>query len=130
MVIKRHVIEILYTERCKYVSLAVARVRESLGLLGAERGVEVRLTLVSSFGEAVARRFRGSPTVRVDERDVETRPGAVAPIGLMARGYVVDTKIERAPSVTAIRRALELAIADERLRLVRADVPAAVVEAP
>jgi len=129
MVTKRHVIEILYTERCRYVSLAVARVREALALLGAELDVEIRLILVSSFGEAVARRFRGSPTVRVDARDVETRPGAVAPIGLMARGYVVDAKIERAPSANAVRCALELAIAEERSRLGREDVLAAGVEA-
>ena len=130
---KRHVIEILYTERCSYLPLAVARVREALALRGAELDVEVRLILVSTFGEAVARRFRGSPTVRIDERDVETRPGAVAPIGLIARNYVVDARIERAPSVTAIRRALELAAAEERSRVVRErttnSVRAAVLEA-
>lgn len=116
---KRHVIEILYTERCKYLPLAVARVRDALALRGVELDVEVRLILVGSFGEAVARRFRGSPTVRIEDRDVETRPGAIAPIGLIARGYVVDSKIERAPSVTAIGQALDLAAAEERSRLVR-----------
>jgi hypothetical protein len=35
------------------------------------------------------------------------RAGAVAPIGLLARGYVVDSRIERAPSVASIRRALD-----------------------
>ena len=78
---KRHVIEILYTERCKFLPLAVERVRQALALRGTELDVEVRLVLVESFGEAVARRFRGSPTVRIDDQDVETRPGAVAPIG-------------------------------------------------
>ena len=130
---KRHVIEILYTERCKYLPLAVARVREALTLRGAELDVEVRLIVVGTFDEAVARRFRGSPTVRVDERDVETRPGAVAPIGLIARGYVVDSRIERAPSVTSIRQALELAAAEERSRVMRerrtSSVRAAVIEA-
>lgn len=126
---KRHVIEILYTERCKYLPLAVARVREALALRGAELDVEVRLILVSTFGEAVARRFRGSPSVRIDERDVDTRPGAVAPIGLIARGYVVDGKIERAPSVTSIRRALELAAAEERSRVARQGTAHSVREA-
>jgi hypothetical protein len=132
---KRHVIEILYTERCKYLPLAVGRVREALGMRGAgpELDVEVRLILVSSFGEAVARRFRGSPTVRIDEQDVETRPGAVAPIGLIARGYVVASRIERAPSVASIRQALELVAADERSRVIRGrratPVRASVVEA-
>ena len=130
---KRHVIEILYTERCKYLPLAVARVREALAVRDAELDVEVRLILVSSFGEAVARRFRGSPTVRIDERDVETRPGAVAPIGLIARGYVIDGRIDRAPSMTSIRQSLELAAAEERSRLMRerraSSARAAVLEA-
>lgn len=113
---KRHVIEILYTERCKFLPLAVERVRQALALRETELDVEVRLALVGSFGEAVARRFRGSPTVRIDDEDVETRPGAVAPIGLIARGYVIDSRIERAPSVAAIRQALDLAAAEDRSR--------------
>jgi hypothetical protein len=44
---KRHVIQILYTERCRFLPLALSRVRHALAL-----------------------RFRSSPTVRVDERDV------------------------------------------------------------
>ena len=130
---KRHVIEILYTERCKFLPLAVARVRDALSLLGTELDVEVRLILVSTFGEAVARRFRGSPTVRVDDHDVETRPGAVAPIGLIARGYVIDARIERAPSVASIRQALELAAAEQRSRVMRerrsSSIPAAAAAA-
>lgn len=102
----RHVIEILYTERCRFLSVAVERVRYALFLHGAERDVEVRLILVETFPEAVARRFRGSPTVRVDGEDVETRPGAIAPIGLFARGYVVGGRIERAPTVDSIQRAI------------------------
>ena len=113
---KRHVIKILYTERCKFLPLAVERVRQALALRGTELEVEVRLILVESFGEAVARRFRGSPTVRIDDEDVETRPGAVAPIGLIARGYVIDARIERAPSVASIRQALDLATAEDRSR--------------
>jgi hypothetical protein len=127
---KRHVIEILYTERCKFLHLAVERVRQALAARGAELDVEVRLLVVSSFGEAVARRFRGSPTVRVDERDVETRPGAVAPIGLIARGYVVDSRIERAPSVSAICQALDLAAAEDRSRVSRERRSSSWVAAP
>jgi hypothetical protein len=121
--IKRHVIEILYTERCRFLSLAVERVREALAVRDDELDIEVRLILVGSFVEAVARRFRGSPTVRVDGRDVETREGAVAPIGLLARGYVVDAHVERAPSVVAIRRAIDQLVAEERARARRVRAP-------
>jgi hypothetical protein len=127
---KRHVIEILYTERCGFLSLAVERVRHALSLREDDLDVEVRLILVETFADAVARRFRGSPSVRIDERDVETRPGAAAPIGLLARGYVIDSRIERAPSVTAIRRVLDDVVAEERararVRYVRTGAPAPV----
>jgi hypothetical protein len=128
---KRHVIEILYTERCRFLSLAVERVRHALALRNDDLDVEVRLILVGSFVDAVARRFRGSPTVRIDGRDVETRPGAVAPIGLLARGYVVDAHIERAPSVVAIRHAIDQLVAEERARAKRAHAPlGAMLDAP
>ena len=112
---KRHVIEILYTERCRSLPLAVGRVRSALSMRGDHPDVEVRLILVETFADAVVRQFRGSPTVRIDDRDVETRPGAVAPIGLLARGYVIDSRIERAPSVASIRRALDEAAALDRV---------------
>ena len=113
---KRYAIQILYTERCRFLPLAVERVRDALSLRDDNLDVEVRLILVESFSDAVARRFRGSPTVRIDDHDVETRGGPVGRIGLMPRGYMVDTRVERAPSVTSIRRALDDVIALERAR--------------
>jgi hypothetical protein len=120
----RHVVEILYTERCRYLELALERVRHALSQRSDDLDVEVRLVLVSSFTEAMARRFRGSPTVRIDDRDVETRPGAVAPIGLLSRGYVVDGRIERAPTVEAIKQAFDRLVADETMRAKRGRRPA------
>jgi hypothetical protein len=100
---KRHVIEILYAERCRLLPLAVQRVRQALSLRDDPRlDVEVRLVLVDSFVEAVARRFHGSPTVRIDDQDV-------------------------APDVASIRRALDALAAEEgvrrRLAYTRASAP-------
>lgn len=114
----KHVIEILYTERCRFLSVALERVREVLSRRGGF-DAEVRLVLVGSFAEAVTRRFRGSPTVRLDGEDVETRPGAVAPIGLLGRGYIVDGRVERAPTTAAIERAFERVTVAERTRSTR-----------
>lgn len=102
----KHVIEILYTERCRFLSVALERVREALSRR-AGFDAEVRLVLVGTFAEAVTRRFRGSPTVRLDGEDVETTPGAVAPIGLLGRGYIVDGRVERAPTMEVIEHAFE-----------------------
>jgi hypothetical protein len=116
----KHVIEVLYTERCEYVQIAVERVRHALSRVGRNVELEVRLILVGTFGEAVTRRFRGSPTIRVDGRDVETREGAMPPIGLLPRGYFVSGYIERAPTQAAIERALGRLL-DARPGLARSD---------
>ena len=112
----RHVIEILYTERCRSLPLAVRRVRHALSLREDHLDVEIRLILVESLAEAVSRGFRGSPTVRIDDRDV----------------HVVDSRIERTPSVASIRRALDDASLLERsgpsVRYVRRTTAPVVVE--
>lgn len=119
----KHVIEILYTDRCRFLALALQRVRE-IAARHVGLDVEVRLVLVGSFAEAVTRKFRGSPTVRVDGEDVETRPGGVAPIGLLGRGYVVEGRIERAPTLASIEQALLQRVAEAHVRTTRVRPPA------
>ena len=105
---KRRVFEILYAERCRFLPLALERVRHALSLRDDRLDVEVRLVLVVTFVDAVARRFHSSPTVRIDGRDV-------------------------APSVTPIRRALDALVVQEgpraRLRYTRASTPPSAVAA-
>lgn len=68
----RHSIDVLYFAGCPHYRQAV----ELVHLLVAELPFEadVRSVLVSDAAEASRLRFLGSPTVRVDGRDVE--PGA------------------------------------------------------
>ena len=64
----------------------------------------MRLVLVGTTGEASERRFLGSPTVRVDGRDVEATRSTM--FGLHGRGYFVDGRVDRAPPTSWIRAAL------------------------
>jgi hypothetical protein len=65
-------VELLYSDDCPNHKRLLPHLRELL----ARRGVEpkIKLRRVSSEDEALALRFLGSPTVRLDGRDIE--PGA------------------------------------------------------
>jgi hypothetical protein len=68
----RPVIEVLYSEGCPNYPGALAlveRVRDELGI-----EAELRTTLIADQAAAERARFPGSPTIRVDGRDVE--PGS------------------------------------------------------
>jgi Thioredoxin domain len=65
-------VEVLTFEGCPNGPAATSLVRELAAELGVE--VDLRETRVESPEEAARRRFLGSPTIRVDGRDVE--PGA------------------------------------------------------
>lgn len=69
---KRHVIEVLYADRCPRLVPAIARVRRVLGVLSLELDIELRLVRIADL---VA-----SPVVRVDGRvlpDPESIAGAL-----------------------------------------------------
>jgi hypothetical protein len=106
---KRHVVEIFRVERCRSLTTAIERVRRAVTLEASGEAIDIRVVLIETFEEAVARRFFGSPTVHVDGVDVED--GArVAPVCLGGRGYVVDGRLERAPTEEMIGRALRSAM--------------------
>ena len=65
-------VEILHTEGCGHWEAARDRVVAVAGELGAP--ISVTETPVATAEDAVAHRFPGSPTVRVEGRDVQ--PGA------------------------------------------------------
>ena len=77
-------IEFLYWEGCP----SYPEARQLLGEVLAERGVDVEIEVqeVTSQDEAEALGFPGSPTIRVDGRDVDP-VGASARPALMCRIY-------------------------------------------
>jgi hypothetical protein len=102
---KCRVVEIMFTERCPYVREAIDHVRQATEARARKAEIEVRLVLVETMGEACQLEFLGSPTVRVDGRDVERNVRSTM-FGLHGRGYFVDGRVERAPPSDWIVQAL------------------------
>jgi hypothetical protein len=101
----KRTIEILFSDRCPYVKLAIQRVLGILSRHRPEEDVELKLVRVDSLADAMRRRFPGSPTVRVDGQDVGGDV-VVPSFGLVGRSYSVEGRVERVPPDSWIERAL------------------------
>ena len=96
--------ELLYWEGCPSYPEAQALVEEVLASHGVEADVELRE--VRTDEEAVALGFPGSPTVRVDGRDVDPA-GADSRPALTCRIYPTDDgRISPIPSREQLEEAL------------------------
>jgi hypothetical protein len=105
--VSQRIIEILYFADCPRWSIALERVHEAVSLLGLDGKVEVRQQLVETEAQAAEVRFAGSPTVRVNGRDVEPAQSEDhAAFGLRCRLYHIEGRSEPAPPVAWIKEAL------------------------
>jgi hypothetical protein len=95
-------IEILYVTGCPHHRPALERIREALAAEG--RDAEVREIMVRDSAMAKAMQFPGSPTIRINGRDVERNEEAEARPALSCRLYRGGS--EGLPSLGAIRCAL------------------------
>lgn len=105
---ERHVVEVLYAERCRFVPLAIERVREAIAPKRAELDVEIRLIQVETNDDAIRRSFPGSPTVRVDGYDVD--PDGARNVGLHGRAYLTNGDVDHAPQTESIHAALTASV--------------------
>jgi hypothetical protein len=99
-----HTIELYYWEGCPSYPEALALLQSVI----AERGlnVEVGLREVKTDDEAVVLRFPGSPTIRVDGRDVDP-VGAAGRPALNCRIYrLPDGRVSPIPSREQLEEAL------------------------
>ena len=97
-------IELLYFDDCPSHQSLLPRLRE----LVADAGItdEVRLRRVESEAAAVAERFLGSPTVRVDGVDVEPNADTRDDFGLKCRLYRTPEGLQGTPRPEWIASAL------------------------
>lgn len=99
-------IEVLYFDGCPNYKPAIERIQQVL----AEEGLSAEVREVSVTGQSMARRvgFRGSPSIRVNGRDVEPEPAmAMAGAhGMMCRTYVVNGRMQGLPSRDMLRQAM------------------------
>ena len=83
---RRPLVEVLYVRDCPHYQEALALVERVCAELGVD--AELRAVRIDDQEAAERARFPGSPTVRVDGRDVE--PGAGPP-----GGYAVACRVYR-----------------------------------
>ncbi|HSI80408.1 MAG TPA: hypothetical protein VK919_07130 [Solirubrobacterales bacterium] len=97
-------VELLWWSGCPSTDEALATLRDEMREVGLDPGaVEVRA--VETDGEAEREAFVGSPTIRIDGRDVQDPGGE--PIGLTCRVYRLrDGRISPVPDPADVREAL------------------------
>jgi hypothetical protein len=105
---QRPVVEVLYVQDCPNYPGTLALVSRVLAELGID--AEVHTTLISDLAAAEAAQFPGSPTVRIDGRDVE--PGSEPPseISVACRLYRLEHRLDVQPAEGWVREALRRAV--------------------
>lgn len=101
---RRPVIEVLYVQDCPHYpgTLAlVERVRAELGI-----DTELRTSLIVNQAAAEQTRFPGSPTVRVDGRDVEPGSEPATEYTVACRLYRLEHRFAGQPEERWVREAL------------------------
>ncbi len=96
-------VEILYFDGCPTYVAAEKAVRDALAEEGIEAGVE--LVAVNTDEEAQELRFPGSPTIRVDGRDLFPVPGR-AEYALGCRMYATPEGLKGSPTTEMLKDAL------------------------
>lgn len=105
-------IELLYVPDCPHVPAAMAQLRDVLSQEAVT--AEIREIVVKDMAAAEALRFCGSPTIRVNGRDVLEEPRSAAVPSLTCRLYSATGKTG-ASQAEMIRGAVREAIQKERL---------------
>ncbi len=96
-------VEILYFDGCPTYVAAERATREALAEEGIEAGVE--LVAVNTDEEAQELRFPGSPTIRVDGRDLFPIPKRAA-YALGCRMYATPEGLKGSPTPEMLKDAL------------------------
>ncbi len=97
-------IEVLHIPNCPNQVIALERLREILASEGLQ--ADISEVLVTDETTAQSLKFPGSPTVRINGRDIEPRDDKTAPFGLMCRLYADGSG---APSHQRLRNAIRRA---------------------
>jgi hypothetical protein len=98
-------VEFLYFEGCKSYERLLPRLRQLVAEAGGDPEA-IELLAVESAEAAERARFLGSPTIRVDGRDVEPGADARRDFGLTCRLYSSDAGPAAAPPDAWIRTTL------------------------
>jgi hypothetical protein len=97
-------VELLWWEGCPSTDEALAMLREEMAAAGLDAEA-IELREVSTDSDAQREEFVGSPTIRVNGRDVQPVPDE--PAGLSCRVYrLADGRISPLPDRSEVRQTL------------------------
>jgi hypothetical protein len=108
-------ITFLYWEECQSHEEALRRLRQAM----AEEGILAPVTMlkVETWAQAEALQFIGSPTIRVNGKDIQPPPPG-ASFALTWRTYdLEDGRVSPLPSLALLRRALSAERPDAAARV-------------
>jgi len=98
-------IEFLYFEGCSSYEEAFRNLLQALKEL--DQPAEIVRIRIKGQGEAIYRRFIGSPTIRVNGLDIDKSARSVTTYGLQCRTYEIDGKLTGVPTKEYIKEALQ-----------------------
>lgn len=81
-------VDILQCDACPHVGPTVERVKQVAARLGVE--IDIHVVSITSHESALAERFPGSPTVRVEGIDIDPSASTRSDFGLSCRVYGRD----------------------------------------
>jgi hypothetical protein len=100
-------IEVLYFDGCRNHEALLPRLREILARTGVS--AEIDLRRIASDDAAQRERFLGSPTVRINGRDIEPEAEQRTDYGLTCRLYRAPTGLSGQPEEELLQAALRSA---------------------
>ena len=100
----RPVIEVLYVQDCPHYPATLALVERLRAELGID--TELRISLILDQAAAERAQFPGSPTVRVDGRDVEPGSEPATEYTVACRLYQLEHRFAGQPKERWVREAL------------------------
>jgi hypothetical protein len=100
----RPLVEVLYVRDCPHYAGALVLVERVLRELGID--AELRTSLIGDQAAAERARFPGSPTIRVDGRDVEPASEPPAEVSVACRLYRLGHRLAGQPAERWVRDAL------------------------
>ena len=98
-------IEVLYFDSCRSLDALLARLDRLLAQAGVAADIELRR--VESAETAEQERFLGSPTLRINGRDVDSTAAQRIDYGLKCRLYATDDGLHGTPPDAWILDALD-----------------------
>jgi hypothetical protein len=82
-------IELLYIDGCPSKERVERMIQQVIDELGMSANAQVVRTLVTTYAQAETLKFKGSPTIRINDLDIEPDAGRMDEFGLSCRLYKV-----------------------------------------